>query len=64
MEKTKAEESKEMEDQVAEFLKKGGEIEQLDIREAKLKDLELSKRFFAKTHYLLFNPEKKKGPSG
>ena len=26
-----------MEDQVAEFLKKGGEIEQLDIREAKLK---------------------------
>ena len=59
MEKTKAEESKEMEDQVAEFLKKGGEIKQLDIRESKLKDLELSKRFFAKTHYLIFNPKNK-----
>jgi len=60
--KTKAEESKEMEDQVAEFLKKGGEITQLDIRESKLKDLELSKRFFAKTNFLIFNPKKKKGP--
>ena len=62
MKKTKTEESKEMEDQVAEFLKKGGEITQLDMQESKLKDLELSKRFFAKTNFLIFNPKKKKGP--
>ena len=62
MEKTKAEESKEMEDQVAEFLKKGGEITQLDMQESKLKDLERATRFVAKTHFLIFNPKKKKGP--
>ena len=62
MKKTKQEESKELEDQVAEFLKKGGKIEEVDIAVSNSKKLELSKRFFAKTNYLVFRQDKKKGP--
>ena len=54
MSKTKAEESKELDDQVAEFLERGGEVQQIDTREAKLKDMMVSNRFFAKTNYLMF----------
>lgn len=60
MSKTKAEESKELGDQVADFLKKGGEVQQVDTREAKLKDMMVSNRFFAKTNYLMFKTSKKK----
>lgn len=59
MKKTKAEESKELEDQVAAFLKKGGKIKQVDTRESKLKDMLISNRFFAKTHYNMFESNKK-----
>ena len=62
MKKTKQEESKELEDQVAEFLKKGGKIEEVDIAVSNSKKLELSKRFFAKTNYFDFRQDKKKGP--
>ena len=62
MKKTKKEESKELEDQVAEFLKKGGKIEEVDIAVSNSKILELSKRFFAKTNYFVFRQDKKKGP--
>jgi len=62
MKKTKTEESKELEDQVAEFLKKGGKIEEVDIAVSNSKKLELSKRFFAKTNYFVFRQDKKKGP--
>jgi len=62
MKKTKKEESKELEDQVAEFLKKGGKIEEVDIAVSNSKKLELSKRFFAKTNYFVFRQDKKKGP--
>ena len=62
MKKTKKEESKELEDQVAEFLKKGGKIEEVDITVSNSKKLELSKRFFAKTNYFVFRQDKKKGP--
>ena len=62
MKKTKTEESKELEDQVAEFLKKGGKIEEVDIAVSNSKKLELSKRFFAKTNYYVFRQDKKKGP--
>ena len=62
MKKTKQEESKELEDQVAEFLKKGGKIEEVDITVSNSKKLELSKRFFAKTNYFVFRQDKKKGP--
>jgi len=62
MKKTKQEESKELEDQVAEFLKKGGKIEEVDIAVSNSKKLELSKRFFAKTNYFVFRQDKKKGP--
>ena len=62
MKKTKAEESKELEDQVAAFLKKGGKIKQVDTRESKLKDMLISNRFFAKTNYFVFRQDKKKGP--
>jgi len=58
--KTKAEESKELGDQVAEFLKKGGEIEQLDTKDSKLKDISLSNKFFAKTNYVMFSTNTKK----
>ena len=61
MKKTKKEESKELEDQVAEFLKKGGKIEEVDIAVSNSKKLELSKRFFAKTNYFVFRQDKKKG---
>ncbi len=59
MKKTKQEESKELEDQVAEFLKKGGKIEEVDITVSNSKKLELSKRFFAKTNYFVFRQHKK-----
>jgi hypothetical protein len=64
MKKTKTEESKELEDQVAEFLKKGGKIEEVDITVSNSKKLELSKRFFAKTNHFLYRQVKKlkKGP--
>tara|TARA_R100000152_G_C6778667_1_gene209517 strand:- start:2382 stop:2603 length:222 start_codon:yes stop_codon:yes gene_type:complete len=62
MKKTKQEESKELEDQVAEFLKKGGKIEEVDITVSNSKKLELSKRFFAKTNYFVYRQDKKKGP--
>ena len=62
MKKTKEEESKEIKDQVAEFLKKGGKIEEVDITVSNAKKLELSKRFFAKTNYFVFRQDKKKGP--
>lgn len=62
MKKTKQEESKELEDQVAEFLKKGGKIEEVDIAVSNSKKLELSKRFFAKTNYFVYRQDKKKGP--
>jgi hypothetical protein len=62
MKKTKQEESKELEDQVAEFLKKGGKIEEVDITVSNSKKLDLSKRFFAKTNYFVFRQDKKKGP--
>ena len=62
MKKTKKEESKELEDQVAEFLKKGGKIEEVDIAVSNSKKLELSKRFFAITNYFVFRQDKKKGP--
>jgi|TARA_R100000988_G_scaffold103431_2_gene82758 hypothetical protein len=62
MKKTKQEESKELEDQVAEFLKKGGKIEEVDITVSNSKKLELSKRFFAKTNHFVFRQDKKKGP--
>ena len=58
MKKTKQEESKELEDQVAEFLKKGGEIEQVDTTVSQLKSLTVSRKFFAKTHYLVVNNKK------
>tara|TARA_R100001163_G_scaffold54546_1_gene41872 strand:+ start:244 stop:465 length:222 start_codon:yes stop_codon:yes gene_type:complete len=62
MKKTKQEESKELEDQVAEFLKKGGKIEEVDITVSNSKKLELSKRFFAKTNHFVYRQDKKKGP--
>ncbi len=62
MKKTKQEESKELEDQVAEFLKKGGKIEEVDITVSNSKKLELSKRFFAKANHFVYRQGKKKGP--
>jgi hypothetical protein len=61
MSKTKAEQSKEKTgtDQVAEFLKKGGEIEQVDTTVSQLKSLTVSRKFFAKTHYLVVNNHEK-----
>ena len=59
MSKTKEEQSKELDDQVAAFLKKGGEIEQVDITVSQLKSLTVSRKFFAKTHYLVVNNHKK-----
>jgi len=59
MSKTKAEQSKELDDQVAEFLKKGGEIEQVDTTVSQLKSLTVSRKFFAKTHYLVVNNHEK-----
>ena len=59
MKKTKAEQSKELDDQVAEFLKKGGEIEQVDTTVSQLKSLTKSRKFFAKTHYLVVNNHEK-----
>ena len=58
MAKTKEEQSKELDDQVAEFLKKGGEIEQVDTTVSQLKSLTVSRKFFAKTHYLVVNNKK------
>ena len=55
MKKTKLEQSKELDDQVAEFLKKGGEIEQVATSGSQLKSLTKSRKFFAKTHYLVVN---------
>ena len=55
MSKTKEEQSKELDDQVAEFLKKGGEIEQVDTTVSQLRNLTRSRKFFAKTHYLVVN---------
>jgi len=60
MSKTKEEQSKELDDQVAAFLKKGGEIEQVDITVSQLKNLTVSRKFFAKTHYLVVNNHQKK----
>tara|TARA_R110001592_G_scaffold39615_1_gene130352 strand:+ start:464 stop:733 length:270 start_codon:yes stop_codon:yes gene_type:complete len=60
MSKTKAEESRELDDQVAEFLERGGEVQQIDTREAKLKDMMVSNRFFAKTNYLMFKSHKER----
>tara|TARA_Y100001973_G_scaffold63096_1_gene92426 strand:+ start:327 stop:512 length:186 start_codon:yes stop_codon:yes gene_type:complete len=59
MSKTKEEQSKELDDQVAEFLKKGGEIEQVDTTVSQLKSLTRSRKFFAKTHYLVVNNHEK-----
>ena len=60
MSKTKEEQSKELDDQVAAFLKKGGEIEQVDITVSQLKSLPVSSKFFAKTHSLFVNNHQKK----
>ena len=60
MTKTKSEESEELNNQVEEFLKKGGEIEQVDITVSQLKSLTVSRKFFAKTHYLVVNNHQKK----
>ena len=49
MDKTKTEQSKELDDQV-----EGGEIKQLDTHESKLRDITLSNKFFAKTNYYMF----------
>ena len=54
MDKTKTEQSKELDDQVEKFLKQGGEIKQLDTHESKLRDITLSNKFFAKTNYYMF----------
>ena len=54
MKKTKSEESKELNNQVEEFLKKGGKIQTLDMSESKNKKFTLSKKFFAKTNYRMF----------
>ena len=54
MSKTKTEQSKELDDQVEKFLKKGGEIKQLDTHESKMKNYTLSNKFFAKTNYHMF----------
>ena len=59
MKKTKAEESKELEDQVAAFLKKGGKIKQVDTRESKLKR---TWKHLAKTHYDIAESNKKSSP--
>ena len=58
MAKTKEEQSKELDAQVAEFLKNGGEIEQVDTTVSQLKSLTVSRKFFAKTHYLVVNNKK------
>jgi hypothetical protein len=60
MAKTKEEQSKELDAQVAEFLKKGGEIEQVDTTVSQLKSLTVSRKFFAKTHYLVVNNHQKR----
>jgi|TARA_R100001443_G_scaffold45711_1_gene58693 hypothetical protein len=60
MGKTKSEESKELDNDVEQFLKKGGEIKELDTSESKLKEMSLSNRFFAKTNFYLFSANKKK----
>ena len=54
MTKTKSEESEELNNQVEEFLKKGGEIEEVDMSESKMKTFTLSNKFFAKTNYRMF----------
>ena len=54
MDKTKTEQSKELDDQVEKFLKQGGEIKQLDTHESKLRYITLSNKFFAKTNYYMF----------
>ena len=54
MDKTKTEQSKELDDQVEKFLKQGGEIKQLDTHESKMKNYTLSNKFFAKTNYHMF----------
>ena len=58
MKKTKSEESKELNNQVEEFLKKGGKIEELDMSESKMKTFTLSNKFFAKTNYRMFKKDK------
>ena len=45
---------------IEEFLKKGGEIEQVDITVSQLKSLTVSRKFFAKTHYLVVNNHQKR----
>ena len=41
-------------------LERGGEVQQIDTREAKLKDMMVSNRFFAKTNYLMFKSHKER----
>ena len=59
MTKTKSEESEELNNQVEEFLKKGGEIEEVDMSESRMKTFTLSNNFFAKTNYRMFRKGKR-----
>tara|TARA_R100000005_G_scaffold90705_1_gene62343 strand:- start:374 stop:562 length:189 start_codon:yes stop_codon:yes gene_type:complete len=59
MTKSKSEQSEEINNQVAEFLKKGGEIEEVDMSESRMKTFTLSNKFFAKTNYRMFKKDKK-----